>query len=269
MPGNLLLRLAAVALFVPFAGCSKEHLLDPFSSPAEQATARGYIDKLRARDFGAIESAADQSIKSATLRDTLGRMADLFPQGDPTSVKVVGAQRFVSQQYTNVTTTFEYDFQDQWLLTTVMIRKEGDAESIVGFHVIPEALSLERQNAFTLADKPAIAYAILCTAVIVALFTLYALVLCSLTRFVRGRKWLWIPFICVGFGKLAVNWTTGQWGFSLLSVQIFSVSASAPLYGPWTIAVALPLGAILFLLRRKSLGSPSPLPASKADPIVG
>jgi len=255
-------------LFLLIAGCSQAQLLDRFSSPADQATARGYVDKLRARDFDAIESAADQSIKNETFRDTLARMANAFPPGDPTSVKVVGAQTFGTPQYTNVSTTFEFDFQDQWVLASVVVRKQGDAKSIVGFHVHPETMSLERQNAFTLAGKSAIAYAVLVAALIAVLLTLYALVLCARTRFVRGRKWLWILFICVGFGKLTVNWTTGQWGLSLLHVQAFSASAFAPLYSPWMIGVSLPLGAILFLLRRDSLQSPSPLPEAKADAIV-
>ncbi len=56
----------------------------------------------------------------------------------------------------------------------------------------------------------------------------------------------------VGLGKVAVNWTTGEWGIPPLSIQLSSASAAAPLYGPWTIAVSRPLGAIVFLLNRRS-----------------
>jgi hypothetical protein len=57
-------------------------------------------------------------------------------------------------------------------------------------------------------------------------------------------------------GKFSVNWTTGQWAVSLTSVQLFCASAFAPLYGPWTIAVSLPLGALVFLLLRRRLSEP-------------
>jgi hypothetical protein len=70
-----------------------------------------------------------------------------------------------------------------------------------------------------------------------------------------GRKWPWVLFVALGFGQLAVNWTTGEWALNLLSVQVFSASATAAPYGPWILAVSLPVGAIVFLLRRRALRS--------------
>jgi hypothetical protein len=99
-------------------------------------------------------------------------------------------------------------------------------------------------------------YFVLALAVFFPLLTLYALVLCAKTPLPR-RKWPWVLFILLGIGKLAVNWTTGSWGMTPVAVQLFSASATAPLYGQWTVAVSLPLGAIIFLVRRKSLLAPT------------
>jgi hypothetical protein len=49
-----------------------------------------------------------------------------------------------------------------------------------------------------------------------------------------------------------VNWTTGEWDIAPLSVQLLSASAFAPLYGPWTVSVSLPLGALMFLIYRRT-----------------
>ena len=68
----------------------------------------------------------------------------------------------------------------------------------------------------------------------------------------RGRKWPWILFILFGFGNLAVNWSTGEFGFSTLAIQMFSASASATPHGPWIISISLPLGAVCFLIFRKN-----------------
>ena len=92
----------------------------------------------------------------------------------------------------------------------------------------------------------------LALAVAAPLFSLYALVLCVRTR-LRGKKWLWIVAILLGVGALSVNWTTGQWNFQPAYVQLLSASATASPYGPWVISVSVPLGAILFVLRRKEL----------------
>jgi hypothetical protein len=69
----------------------------------------------------------------------------------------------------------------------------------------------------------------------------------------RRRKWLWIIFILIGFGKLSLNWTTGQILFNPLSfyVQLFSVAVikHGP-YAPWIFSISIPLGAIIFFLKK-------------------
>jgi TRAP-type C4-dicarboxylate transport system permease small subunit len=57
-------------------------------------------------------------------------------------------------------------------------------------------------------------------------------------------------FILAGLGKLAINWGTGQWSFTILALQIPCASAIKPLYQPWIIAAYLPVGAMLFLNER-------------------
>ena len=84
------------------------------------------------------------------------------------------------------------------------------------------------------------------------LITLYALVLCVKTKPLK-RKWLWILFILVGFGQFVINWSTGEFQIAPLALQLFSASALASPYGPWIIAVSLPIGAALFIDRRRKL----------------
>src|SRR5882762_9542225 len=105
---------ALLLSLVLVVGCDREQLLQKFSSPQDQATARTYIDLLRAHDFDGIEKASDQSIKSPTLRATLQQMSALIPAGAPMSAKVVGAQRFQGSGASTVNTTFEFDFGGKW-----------------------------------------------------------------------------------------------------------------------------------------------------------
>ena len=242
--------LAALALIVLVA-CSQDELLQKFSSQEDQATAKSYIDQLRARKFDEIEKALDPGIRTGNIRDTLTKMAELIPSQEPISIKLVGAHKFQGPNTTTVSTTFEYSFGDKWLLTNVAVRDRNGSKTIVGFNVNPMTQSLESQNRFSLAGKSVLHYTILVAAMAAALLTLYSLLVCARTKPLK-RKWLWVLFILVGFGKLAVNWTTGEWGIAPLSVQLFSASAFAPLYGPWRIAVSLPLGALVFLAYRRS-----------------
>ena len=104
----------------------------------------------------------------------------------------------------------------------------------------------------------------------------------------RKRKWLWIiSSSLIGIGKVTMNWSTGKlsliqetvnatgghsYNFDFLSFQLFGASAFAQPYGPWILSVSLPFGAILFLLKRKSLAGGTPPPFKRqlrmgSDPI--
>lgn len=256
MESSLLRQLVVPALLLLLAGCSQADILQKFASPEDQELARSYIDLLRQQRFEDIENVADPSVGGASLHDTLVKMATLIPPGEPTSVTLVGAHQMKMADSSTVNLTFEYGFSGKWLVANVAVKRQGGNTTIVGFSVIPQPTSLEEQNKFTLSGKTPIQYLVLALAIILPLLTLCALVVCVRTK-VKGRKWPWVLFIIFGFGKLAVNWTTGQWAFAPLSFQLFSASAFAPLYGPWTLAASVPLGAITFLLLRRRLSAPA------------
>lgn len=247
--------LVALALLV-VAACNQQSWMQRFASPEDQANARRVIDHLRNGDFEEIERAADSSISSSSLRDTLAKMAALIPKQDPTSVTLIGAHTMHATGGTTKNLTFEYNFSGKWLVLNVATLEKPGRSTIVGLNVYPQTTSVEEQNRFRLGDKTTIQYVALGLAVLFPLLTFYALAVCAKTK-LSGRKWPWVLFILLGVGKFAVNWTTGAWGITLVAVQLFSASAAAPFYGPWTVAVSLPLGAIVFLLRRRALLAPS------------
>jgi hypothetical protein len=255
---RLIVLLSALLLL----GCNQQQMLEKFSTPSDQALAKAYIADLQASKFDVIENNLDPSIKTPGVQDTLVRMAGLLPAGPPTSVKLVGAQKLISPAGSQTNTTFEYQWGGKWVLCNVAIQKSATAETIVGLNVYPEKASLQDQVRFTLEGKSPAQYVILVGAVLALGVTLFALVACVRTKGLR-RKWLWILFIIFGFGLLSTNWATGAVNYQLLYVSLFSAGAFAPFYGPWTISVSAPVGAILFLLRRRRLtpepASPSPI----------
>jgi hypothetical protein len=248
--------LAALALLLVSA-CDQQGLMQKFSSAEDQAHAREVIDSLRTGNLEAIEKVADPTISGPNLHETLVKMAALIPKQEPTSVKLVGAHTMYGPNGTTKNLTFEYDFSGKWFVMNVASLEKPGASTIVGMHVYPQSSSLEEQNRFRFSGRTSLQYVVLALAVLFPLLTIYALVLCAKTR-LSGRKWPWVLFILIGIGKFAVNWTTGASGITPVAVQLFSASAAAPLYGPWTVAISLPVGAIVFLLMRKSLRAPEP-----------
>jgi hypothetical protein len=218
--------------------------------PAEDETiSRNYVDLLRQGKFEQIEHDFDPTVVASNPEETLGQMAAIFPNEIPESTKVVGAYVFHGPEYSTTDITLEYQFKNKWLLANVVTKRQNNVFTVLGFHVNSVRDSLENQNRFTLLGKGGVQYLILALAICSLMFSLYVLVLCVRTRNVKA-KWLWILFILAGVGRLAVNWTSGEWAFSVLAIHIPCATAGHPLYASWTVEVFLPLGAILFLNHR-------------------
>jgi hypothetical protein len=250
--------LASVGLgglfLAALSGCNQATLMQKTIPQEDEAITRRYVDDLRQNRLNQIEQDLDPGLKDSNMHGTLASMAAMFPAQEPVSTKVVGFRSFLGNiRRTEI--TLDYEYPQKWLLAEVVTQKSGGATSIVGIHVTPIANSLENLNRFTLVGKGATQYAILSLAVLAPLLSLSVLVLCIKTRMGK-KKWVWLIFVVLSVGKLVVNWTTGQVFFIPLAIQVPAGGANAQLYGPWLVYVSIPLGAIIFLIMRKSLVEP-------------
>jgi hypothetical protein len=244
--------LIGIPILMILSGCGDPaSMIKNFTPPEDEAIATNYIALLRQNQFEPIERDLDPSLKSVLTQDMLMKMAAAIPAQDPITVKVIGAQQVRNPDLYRINLSFEYQFPSKWVLINVATQKKDGVSTIIGFNIYPLSDSLENLNKFTLAGKNFLQDVTLVFAILIPVFTLYALVLCIRTK-MEKRKWLWIIFILIGIGKFTVNWTTGQWNFAPLSFQLFGAGSFAPPYGAWLISISLPLGAILFLLRRKN-----------------
>ena len=244
--------LVAIIISCALSGCDQDRMIKKIASSEDEAGAKYYIELLRQNKFEEIARDLDPSIQRSDIRDIFLKMAEMIPPQAPESVKIVGSHVMHTPKSRTVNITFEYQFPGKWILINVATQKKDGVSTVVGFNVNPMPDSLEHINRFTLIGKGLTHYVLLLLIVLASLFTLYVLVLCIRTRPVK-RKWFWIVFIVLGIGKLGINWTTGQLLITPLAVQFFSAGAFAPFYGPWTISVSLPLGAIMFLVLRNRL----------------
>jgi hypothetical protein len=79
-----------------------------------------------------------------------------------------------------------------------------------------------------------------------------SLVLCFKTP-IPKRKWLWMVFVAVGIGQLSFNWNNG--GYQIQAFYFALLGAGfqrAGPFAPYIFNAAIPVGAIVFLFRRKS-----------------
>lgn len=248
-----------VLMCLTATACSTQNLVDRFAPKADVAFARAHLDDLRLGHLDAVKRDLADTLKTADIDSELRKVSAYFPAGEPRSIKTVGANSMRSGDESRIMLTFEYQFDSSWALGDLTLSRRGDKRLIEGLHVYRISQSLEQKNAFTLHGKGPLHYLVLLLACAIPLLCLYSLVLCIRTP-MQGRKWPWILFILFGVASVGFNWATGAVSFQPVSILLFGASCFASPYGPWMISLAFPLGAVVFLLKRRSYTAVLPPP---------
>jgi len=242
-----------LTLALGLVACNEDALIAKFTPHPEAEMAKQAMDDWRGGRIKALRALLASSVQSKVTDEQFVGWAADFPKGEPRSVKVVGATTDIQNGERRYNLTYEYEFDGKWLLATVVMLKHGDEQAkITGLQAQVFNRSLEQMNAFTFRGKGGLHMLMLFLAVASPLVSIAACIVCIRTP-IRRRKVLWALFTLVGVTTVHLNWTTGQIRFTPVSFQIFGASAFASPYGPWTLGVSLPLGAIVFFLRRKAL----------------
>lgn len=257
MPGKKsIIFLVLLTYPILFVGCDfKEQLkkqLEKFVPKEADKFARAYIDILREGDFEQAEKLLDPQVVTSKTRSKLQEGANLLKKGELISMEIVGVNIFETKDKSRNSLTYQLQFKDTWLLVIVIVDDISGKQQIYGVNVKTIPKSLEEINAFTLSGKSFRHYIILLLAAFIPVFMIYTIVLCVRTK--MKRKWLWIILILIGVGKYNFNWTSGQMGYQPISLLIPGTLAfkGGP-YAPWIISISIPLGALLFILKRRKM----------------
>ncbi|WP_269631858.1 hypothetical protein [Pelomonas sp. BJYL3] len=269
---TLALLLCAVLLL---AGCDSTEMFERLMPKEEVQVAKDLVAKLAARDFAAVEAALDPQYRTAQLPDQLEAMVRTLQSAPPTSVQAVGAHTLTKDGTTTYTITLEYSYPAAWNLATVVLERKEAQLVLKGINFQPRTQSLASENDFTLDGKGPLHYLVLVMAALIPLFILHALVVCLRSRFER-RKWLWVLSVACGLVQFQFNWSSGDWGVQLLSVLLLGAGfAKGGPVAPWVFTLSLPVGAMLFLLRRhRESGWPGarrardPVPQPAPQPVA-
>ena len=242
-----------ISFLVLMGACAPKSIED-FADEANTKIATKYIQFLFDENYDAIISDLDPMIKKGNEKDIFSKMRSLIPSSPPASVNLTGYTSHKFYDIANINVTYQYEYEDKWLLINVAFRKlfEKDIE-IKGFRITPLSQSLQEFNKFTFKGKGFLHYIFLLLCISNPIFIVISLIVCIRTR-LKSKKWLWIIFILIGTGKFSLNWTTGQIGVQFLSIQLLGSGAvSASSYAPWIIMFSLPVGAFLFWFCRSDI----------------
>jgi hypothetical protein len=220
-------------------------------SPQDVSLVKSYFELLSTGHSEDVEKMLDPTLENTESRSAFQELTATIPRERPRSVKVILVDPHCEEGRCEDGIILEYRYNLERLLFNVVLRKEGGQLSIVGINirVIPE--SFMKENEFTLSNKSVAQYSILVLVILIPVFSLWVFGVCVRSR-IGKRKLIWAVFILFGIGRLEINWTTGQLGFRLFWIHLLSAGVSAQRFGPWVIAISLPLGAILFLIKYRS-----------------
>lgn len=245
--------LRLIGLLVLLVGCDQQAMIEKFTPKEESAFAKQLLSQLAAKDYAAVEKQLDPRLQGPASHAALEQITTFFPSEQPKSIGVVGAHTSTVNGVTSYNLTFEYEYPNVWLLNNVVLERRDGQLVLIGLHANPMKQSLKETNRFTFEGKGLIHYLVFSLAIVIPLFTIYALVRCFKTP-IKKRKWLWLLFVALGVVQCSLNWTDGSFNIQPISVALLGsgVFWAGP-YGPVIFDVAFPLGAIVFLFRRRSL----------------
>ena len=247
-----------IAFLIPLLilfGCTPIDIED-FADDEKEAIATDYIQDIIDGDFERIKEAIEPTLRPKLTDELLMQMSSVLGKEQPQSRELIGYNSHTfNREPTRYNLSYQYGYTDRWIIVNVAFRTLPDGkEEVFGLNVYdPMSQPLQEVHRFNLENKEVIHFVFLFCTVIIPLFILSTLVAAVRTKF-RKRKWLWIIFILFGLMQFSLNWTTGQVGWKLLNFQLFGAGAlTASPYAPWILSFSIPVGSILFWIKRKDL----------------
>ena len=249
--GVVLFAAVVYPLFFADKLYSLAPLQESFAPKEETKFSKQYFTLIQSHDLETAKKYLDPKIIDAQFQEKFTQLVNLVPNETPKSVKFIGAHSVTSNGVTNTNLTSEYEFTNKWLLANLVLQKQGNTFLVQGVHIQPLNDSLENLTQFHFWGQDTKHYIVFTSALLLLAFDIYALVLCIKTPMPK-RKWLWIIFILFGFCAVTFDWSTGGIYFNPLNIRMPTVQFAQMLYQPFIINMLIPVGAVVFLLKRKN-----------------
>ena len=240
-------------LVLLFYGYSHEKWINKISTEKDRETADLLYQALKEKNWDYIESISSDSVLRDDFRAQLDEISLLIPAQEFIRREIVGAQRYEMGTVSNIALNIEYEFEGDFLLMNVAFYDDGSSHKLMGLNVQALKMSLREANRLTLSGKSLLHYIVLFGFFVFPIFTVVSFISCWKMKTLKKRK-LWLLFIVIGIGMLKINWTTGQFAYGFLSVQLLSASfMKSGAASSWIFGVSIPIGAILFWMLKDQL----------------
>lgn len=253
MNKRLAFSATALLLFL-LSGCiSHESMIKKFLPGNVDTFARDLILSAKSQDFKGYMEHIAPSDRTAKLENGLKQVFQYMQNGDLLGVKPVWVRSNKIKGRTTYNITYELHYSRAWQVANIVLLNDGKTITVKGFLVndIPDSLTV--LNAFTFKNKTIMHYLFFILNIAYLLFIGIVFIVCIRTKNLK-RKWLWAIICLLGVVEFAFNWTTGGLQVKLFSIGV-KVSTFVPVtpYMPSILDFYIPVGAVLFLIKRSKL----------------
>jgi hypothetical protein len=241
--GGTALRRSAMLGALMLLGCDPEAAARKAATPAHDAFARAYLERLAARDF----DHAEQSIASAVrripgIRDSLVATARHIPTAPLDTVRLIG-QRAPTPRVARTLLSYEVHGTTGWAGVRIQVAEENGSRVVEGVQAESLPHSVSETYAFSVGWSLGGAL-FLTVALGIVGFVLWTVA--AVLRSGMPRRWLWAAIALVGVGAVTFDWTTGAMTLELLRVQLLSAGLmKSGVAAPWLVILSVPVGAVI------------------------
>lgn len=161
----------------------------------------------------------------------------------------------------------QLNYDDQAVVVWTVAVKQGEGPWLTdafNLNIVSRAQA-DAASGFSLKGKSPGQYLMLAGLVLFPLICLSAVVVAA-----WRRRWGWMIGSLFGFSQVAVNWTTGQWGFQILYFGVLGAGAvkGAGPFDPWIVTLSLPIPAILFWVLKRYRPKPPKVKKGKVEAVT-
>jgi hypothetical protein len=244
----ILISITTISLF----SCKTDIGMDLVPQKQLEFTKK-YLEIIRENKLDSLKKVLAFNLVEVIDEEALSTLSIYFPTNeDPKNILLIGSNNVEYGDSSTTEITLQYEFSNNFVLGDLFLITKNDQIKISGIHINPISVSLEKTNELTFSNKSFVHYLFLMFGILSFLFIIYTLIVCAKSKI--NKKWLWIIFILFGFSRLMLNWTTGKVAVSIIAFQLFGFGiTSSGLYAPWIVSISFPLGAIIFLIKRKNI----------------
>ncbi len=248
--------------------CNQNYIEESKVSQIENTFAKSYIDSLKRGSVDYCYNLILPEHQNDQAMDYLRSVQINISKRKLINKKVISysVTKMDDTKYTHL--EYEYEYENDWAYFTIDMINEGGVIKVQGFNGNGFQESLVKANSFSIKDKSFGHYLTLILITVIPLFILTTIVFITITPI--KRKVLWIIFALFGIFAIHFNWETGDFMLiireispdgkmemvksAFLKISILGAGFTRPsVLHPWIMHFAIPVGAILFWIRRAGI----------------